>query len=159
VTAVTLVAAPITGAVPGLMTVESALVLTLQVVVAGVPAEPVVTLPIVRVAAALLASAQLAPASVIVTVVEDAVAVAEQLLKPLPSVIAGVAAIVKIDVVAGNTAVITSPLPSAPVALAVNPTVHADVDAVVCRAPLNATALTLVAALITGAVAGLTAAV
>jgi hypothetical protein len=53
-------------------------------------------------------------ASVIVTVTVETVAVAEQLLKPPVSAIAGVAAIVKIDVTAGKTAVMVSPAWSAP---------------------------------------------
>ena len=91
------------------------------------------------------------------TVCAAPVAVAEQLAKPLPSRIVGVAGTVKIDVAFGKTAVIVSPAPSAPVALEVKPTVQ------VARAPalsvvdVNVAEVGAVAAAITTAAPGLTA--
>lgn len=86
----------------------------------------------------------------VVLVVEP---VAVQLVKPEPSVIVGVAGIVKPLL---KTAVIVSPAAIVPLALVVKVVVHVAVEPAVCGAPLKPTLLTLVAAAITTLDAGLT---
>jgi hypothetical protein len=110
-----------------------------------------------NVAAALAATAQVPALSVRVTVTvwAAAAAVAEQLVKPETSVIVGVAGTVKPGL---RTAVIVSPFRSAPVELAVNPTVQAVTELAVVRAPVKVTALGGVAAAIVTVEPGLTAA-
>jgi hypothetical protein len=79
---------------------------------------------IVRLAAVESLTEQEAPASVIVTVVlfvPPVVAVAVQLVNPLPRAIVGVAGTEKAVL---KTAVIVSPAARCPVPLVVNPTVH-----------------------------------
>jgi hypothetical protein len=72
-------------------------------------------------AALLAATEQDAPASVTVAVVPEPVAVAVQLVNPLPSVTVGAAGTVK---PAGKTIVIVSPAARAPVELVVKPSVQ-----------------------------------
>jgi hypothetical protein len=139
------VAAAIVTADPGLAADVSVAVLTLNVLAASEPAAGFVREASVSVAVVLAASAHDAPASVIVTVCPLAVADAVQLLKPPVSDTVGVAGTVK---PALKTAVIVSPLRSAPVALDLKLTVHVARAAPVCGAPLNETALADVAAAI-----------
>jgi len=111
------------------------------------------------VAAVLLGSEQEAPLSVIVTVVlfvPEPAPVAVQELKPVPSVIVGVAGTTKAVL---KTAVIVSPADSAPLELVVKPAVQVVVALNTCEAPLNVTLETLVAAAIVTAEAGFVATV
>lgn len=136
----------ITTLPPGLAAVVSLLVLTLKVVFANVCGEGFVIPAIVSAAAPLAASAQVPElsASVIVTVCPAVEPVAEQLAKLPASVIAGVGGTTKLD---GKTAVIVSPVRSAPVVLfapvadAVNPTVQFERALPVCDEPENDTAV------------------
>jgi hypothetical protein len=127
--------------------VVSVLVLTLKVPPNRVLLAGFVIPSIVKVAAVLPASEHDPPllASVIVTVVEEVEPVAEQLLNPLVSAIAGVAGIVKAEL---KTTVIESPSLtfSAPVELEVNPTVQVESAPPVCGEPPNVTLLAPVAA-------------
>ena len=140
VTLVGLFGAAITTLPAGLAAVVSLLVLALNVVFANVCAEGFVIPAIVSVAAVLAASAQVPAlsASVIVTVCPAVEPVAEQLLKPLASVIVGVGGMTKLD---GKMAVIVSPVRSAPVVLfapvaaEVNPTVQFERALPVCDEP------------------------
>ena len=118
--------AAITGAARTGRASESALVATVQLAAAGEPATPLVTPRICTAAAALLGSVQTPPlsASVIVTVVTAPVAVAEQFWKPFVSSTVGVAGTLKTEVAFGKATVIVSLAWSAPVAVAVKPTVH-----------------------------------
>ena len=92
-----------------------------------------------------------APASVTVAVVPEPVAVAVQLVKPLPSVTVGTAGTVK---PAGKTIVIVSPAFIAPVELVVKPSVQFAVADGACVEPEKLTELTEVAAEMTTADAG-----
>jgi hypothetical protein len=83
-----------------------------------------------------------APTSVTVAVVPEPVAVAVQLVKPLPSVTVGTAGTVK---PAGKTTVTVSPALIAPVALVVRPSVQFAVAAGDCVEPLKLTEPTGVA--------------
>src|SRR6266508_4470565 len=110
------------------------------------------------VAAVLLGSEQEAPLSVIVTVVlfvPEPAPVAVQEVKPVPSVIVGVAGTTKAVL---KTAVIVSPEDSAPLELVVKPTVQVDRAPPVWGEPLNVTLETLVAGAIVTAEAGFVAA-
>jgi hypothetical protein len=102
-------------------------------------------------AAVLEAREHDAPASVTVAVVPDPVAVAVQLVKPLPSVTVGAAGTVK---PAGKATVIVSPAAIAPVELVVKPSVQLALAAGACVDPLKLTELTEVAAEMTTADAG-----
>jgi hypothetical protein len=97
-------------------------------------------------AAVLAATEQDAPDSVTVAVVPEPVAVAVQLVKPLPSVTVGAAGTVK---PAGKTIVIVSPAASAPVELVVNVSVQFALVEGDCVDPLKPTELTDVAGEIT----------
>src|SRR5437016_5100771 len=111
-----------------------------------------VTPAIVKVAAALSASAQLAPTSVIVTTLPVVLPVAVQLVKPPVSAIVGVLGIEKL---LGNVAVTVLPAASAPWAPAVKPSVQVSVTARVLVAPANVTPVTADGLIVT-ALAGLT---
>ncbi len=152
VTAVGDVAAPIVIAA-GLATVASALVLTFQRFAAGVPAAPLVTPRICRVAAALLGSWQLPPlsASVIVTVWAAPAPFAEQLLNPLVRMMVGLAGTANTEVAFGKTTVIVSPASSPPDPLGVNPTFQVARAFAARVVEVNVTAVGAVAALIVGA--------
>jgi len=78
---------------------------------------------IVNVAVVDVATAQDAPESVTVTVVLVVEPVAEQLVKPAPSVTVGDAGIVKPEL---KTTVIVAPLASAPVELVLNCSVQSE---------------------------------
>lgn len=102
-------------------------------------------------AAVLAATEHDAPASVTVAVVPEPVAVAVQLVKPLPSVTVGTAGTVK---PAGKTIVIVSPELIAPVELVVKPSVQFALADGACVEPLKLTELTEVAAAIVTLEAG-----
>jgi hypothetical protein len=110
-------------AAAGLAAAASRVVLTVNPDAAYVPAAGFVTPAMVSEPAALAASAHVPALSLmsIVTVVPEPVAVAEQFAKPLGSVMVGDAVIVK---PAGKTTVIVSAASSAPLGLAVKPTVQ-----------------------------------
>src|SRR6266511_246916 len=97
---------------------------------------------IVSVTAAFLAIAHVPPlfASVVVAVVLEVLALAEQLVAPLVSETVGVAGTVKAEL---NTTVIVFPAASAPPGglppLVEKPTVHVATDPAVCGDPLNVT--------------------
>ncbi|HEY8407902.1 MAG TPA: hypothetical protein VIK66_07990 [Gaiellaceae bacterium] len=99
----------------------------------------------------LAAAAHEAPTSVTVAVVPEPVAVAVQLVKPLPSVTVGAAGTVK---PAGKTIVIVSPTLIAPVELVVKPCVQFALAEGACVEPLKLTELTEVAAAIVTLEAG-----
>jgi hypothetical protein len=105
-------------------------------------------------AAVLAATEHDAPTSVTVAVVPEAVAVAVQLVKPLPSVMVGAAGTVK---PAGKTIVIVSPAFMAPDELVVKPSVQFALADGACVEPLKLTELTEVAAAIVTLDAGFAA--
>ena len=112
VTAVGVVAAPITGATPTLAAAVSAVVLTIRLAAPGEPAAPAVIPLIWRVAGVAFGRAQGPPLSarVIVTTVPAPVAVPiAQFLKPEVRVTTGLAGTVKTEVTAGKAIVIVSP--------------------------------------------------
>lgn len=102
-------------------------------------------------AAVLAATEHEAPTSVTVAVAPEPVAVAVQLVKPLPSVTVGAAGTVK---PAGKTIVIVSPTLMPPVELVVKPSVQFALAAGAWDEPLKLTELTDVAAEMTTLDAG-----
>jgi len=135
----------------GLTATVSRLVLTLKPDAAYEPLVGFVRPFSVSDAAVLAATEHEAPASVTVAVVPTPVAVAVQLVKPLPSVTVGAAGTVK---PAGKTIVIVSPALIAPVELVVKPSVQFALADGACVEPLKLTELTEVAAEMTTLDAG-----
>src|SRR5262249_25121633 len=154
VTLLTDVAAAIVTLEPGFAVTVSALVATLNVFAASVPAAGFVSPCTVSVAAVLFPTAHEAPASVTVTVVPEPEPVRVQVVKPLTTTIVGVAGTVK---PALNAIVIVLAAASAPLELVVKPTVQSERAPPVCGEPANETPVTGLA--ITIADAGVTAAV
>jgi hypothetical protein len=148
------VAALIVTAEAGLAAIMSLLVAMLNVLAARLPAAGFVSPFTVSVALVEAASAHEAPASVTVTVVPDVAPVAVQLVTPAPSVIVGVAGIVKPEL---KMIVIVPPALSAPPELVLNDSVQSERAPPVCGEPAK---LMFVGALeITTAEGGLTATV
>jgi hypothetical protein len=108
------------------------LVAMLNVVAARLPAAGFVRPLTVSVAVVDAASEHPAPASVTVTVVPDVEPVAVQLEKPVPSVIVGVAGMVKPEL---KSTVIVAPVLSAPAELVLNDSVQSERAPPVCGEP------------------------
>jgi hypothetical protein len=108
------------------------LVAMLNVFAARLPADGFVRPLTVSVALVDAATAQDAPASVTVTVDPDVDPVAVQLVKPVPSVIVGVAGIVKPGL---NTSVIVPPAARVPAELVLKVSVQSERAAAVCGEP------------------------
>jgi hypothetical protein len=102
---------------------RSLLVAMLNVLAARLPAAGLVKPLTVSVAVVDTATAHDAPESVTVTVVPVVAPFAAQLVKPEPSVIVGVAGIVKPEL---KAMVIVAPLPSAPVELVLKDSVQSE---------------------------------
>lgn len=139
VTALTDVAGAIVMLDAGFAATVSPAVATLNVAAARVPAAGLVSPCTVSDAAVLLATAHDAPTSVTVTVVAEPEPVAEQLVKPLPSTIVGVAGTAK---PALRAIVIVLPAASAPLELVVKPTVQSERAPPACGEPENETPVT-----------------
>lgn len=122
----------IVTAAAGFAAYMSLLVAMLNVLAARLPAAGFVKPLTVSVALVDAATAQDAPESVTVTVVLVVEPVAVQLVKPAPSVIVGVAGIVKPEL---KTIVIVAPLASAPVELVLNDSVQSERAPPVCGDP------------------------
>jgi hypothetical protein len=138
----------------GFVATVSRLVLTLKPEAAYEPLVGFVRPLSVSDAALLAATEQDAPESVTVAVVPEPVAVAVQLVKPVPSVTVGAAGTVK---PAGKTIVIVSPAESAPVELVVKPSVQFELVDGAWVEPLKLTEVTGVAAEMTTFDAGFAA--
>ena len=155
VTAVGAVAVMVTPEL-GLAAVVSFEVATLKSRAAKVPAPGLVIPAMVREAAVLLFTAQDAPARVMVTTPPVALAVAVQLVKPVPKVTVGVAGTVKSS---GSVAVMVLPAASLPLAEVVKPTVQVEEAWAAVDPGEKVTAVGVVAAAITTLEAGLAAVV
>jgi len=126
------VAALIVTADAGLPAIRSLLVAMLNVLAARLPAAGFVSPLTVSVAVVDAETAHEAPASVTVTVVPVVDPVAVQLVNPAPSVIVGVAGIVKPEL---KTTVIVPPAASAPAELVLNDSVQSERAPPVCGEP------------------------
>ena len=154
-TAVGAVAAAMTTLEAGLAALVSSEVATLKVVLVSVLAAGLVIPAMVSEAAVLLFTAHDAPTKVTVTTPLDELAVAVQLVKPVPKVTVGVAGTVRPEL---KVAVMVLPAASAPLAEVVKPTVHVDVAPAVWGEPAKETAVGVVAVMVTPEL-GLTAVV
>ena len=144
VTAVTAVVAIVTFA--GSTVVPSFVVRTPKPAAAYTAAEGFVIPAMLNEAGVRPFSAQPPPTRVTVTTLPTVAPVAVQLEKPVPSVIVGVAGIVKAG---SNVTVIVLPAASAPTDEGVKPTAHEAVDPGVCGVPTSVTAVTAVVAIVT----------
>jgi hypothetical protein len=122
----------IVTAAAGLAATRSLLVAMLNVFAARLPAAGFVSPLTVSVALVEAATAHNPPASVTVTVEPAVTPVAVQFENPAPSVIVGVAGIVKPEL---KTIVIVAPLLSAPAALVLNVSVQSERAEPVCGEP------------------------